>query len=701
MKNNVQRCLSVLLLIVMMFSLCGSLNGVFAAEIVAGGECGAEGDNVTWTLDSEGRLTISGTGTIVNTRFAREYSVYEDIAELPQFCSVIIQNGITNIDTDAFYWGNCIHELIIPDSVTDIGGFAFFESRPDNITFGTGLTNIGYNAFSTELLDLALSLSDEVDLYYDNYDSGININICDIDSWLRISFATYGSNPLFPDGSLLIDGEIVYDVVVPENVTKINSYAFAGYRKLMSITIPANVTSIGAHAFYRCDNLKTIYFAGTEEQWNAIEKEREFDYELDEFEGITVVCNAVSPEPENADSGYCGEMGDDVAWVLDSDGVLTVSGSGKIRDFAFVNRPDIVSVVIRDGVKGVGDSAFESCKNLTSITLPDSVTDIGCEAFRNCRKLKEITIPDGVTAIKFGAFSGCGSLRSVTLPDCVEDIGNSAFEDCVSLVEITIPDGVRTISCGAFAGCGSLRSVVIPDGVTEIRHWAFKDCVSLTSVMIPEKIREIWFYAFCGCNNILDVFYAGTSAQWLGIHIYEGNEYLIDAEIHCKGYDTDSITTVTEDNTGAMICYIGGVYDGGVVLNVVPADANSAAFGIIDDLAPGQFVLYDITTTVDGEKVQPNGTVTVKLPIPAGFDRENLAVYFVSNEGEVEKLDFYIEDDFICFETTHFSIYAVVDENGSDNLCKYCGEPHEGFFGKLVAFFHAIFYFFAHLFGKM
>lgn len=79
-----------------------------AAESVASGSCGSEGDgsNLTWTLDSDGTLTISGTGTMADYygSSAPWYS-YQS-----QCKALVIENGVTRIGDRAFY--NCTGRMI-------------------------------------------------------------------------------------------------------------------------------------------------------------------------------------------------------------------------------------------------------------------------------------------------------------------------------------------------------------------------------------------------------------------------------------------------------------------------------------------------------------------------------------------------------------------------------------------------------------
>ena len=138
-------------------------------------------------------------------------------------------------------------------------------------------------------------------------------------------------------------------------------------------------------------------------------------------------------------SGTSGEKGNNLTWILDDEGVLTISGTGAMANWNwegspwYANKDKIESVVIEDGVTIIGNYAFFSCASLKNITLPNSVTIIGDHAFDNCRSLNNITLLDGVTSIGDGAFLSCKSLISITLPNSVTSIGVYAFSECNSL----------------------------------------------------------------------------------------------------------------------------------------------------------------------------------------------------------------------------------------------------------------------------
>ncbi len=209
---------------------------------------------------------------------------------------------------------------------------------------------------------------------------------------------------------------------------------------------------------------------------------------------------------ETVASGTCG---DNLTWVLDDTGTLTISGTGEMEDYTNSNRApwfdnnfNITEVVIDDGVTSIGARAFSGCTNLTGIILPDSLISIGSIAFSGCTGLTSVTISNNVTNIGNYAFSYCESLTSITIPDSVTSIGNDAFEYCKSLESITIPNSVTSVGAYAFRYCSSLKSITISESITSICNGAFYYCTSLESITIPDSVTSIGNYAFYYCTSL-------------------------------------------------------------------------------------------------------------------------------------------------------------------------------------------------------
>ena len=233
------------------------------------------------------------------------------------------------------------------------------------------------------------------------------------------------------------------------------------------------------------------------------------------FGGMTVLADDTEDSgPEIVAQGYCGAEGngESVSWTLDSNGLLTISGTGKMINFSsnkyipWYNYKEVIKkVVIGEGVTSIGDRTFDGCTSLATIAIPNSVTGIGSFAFYNCTSLATIAIPNSVTGIGNFAFFSCTSLATIAIPNSVTSIGNYAFYDCTSLSSITIPDSVTSIGIGTFYNCTSLSSITIPNSVTGIGNSAFKNCTSLSSIVIPDSVTSIDDSAFEGCTALASI----------------------------------------------------------------------------------------------------------------------------------------------------------------------------------------------------
>ena len=259
------------------------------------------------------------------------------------------------------------------------------------------------------------------------------------------------------------------------------------------------------------------------------------------------------------DSGTCGAAGDgsNLTWTLDSEGLLTISGSGDMYDYGFPSAPwydsrsRVKSAVIAEGVTSIGKYAFYGCSSLKSVTIPDSVTSIGRYAFESCTSLTSVTIPDSVTSIGRYAFESCTSLTSVTIPDSVTSIGNGAFYWCTSLTGVTIPDSVTSIGAVAFFGCESLTSVTIPDSVTSIGEQTFYNCRSLTSVTIPDSVTSIGVGAFASCTSLTGIWVAEGNSHYasdaFGVLFNKDKTTLVQCSGAFAAYTIpDSVTSIGE-----------------------------------------------------------------------------------------------------------------------------------------------------------
>jgi len=268
-----------------------------------------------------------------------------------------------------------------------------------------------------------------------------------------------------------------------------------------------------------------------------------------ESEGEAAALTVSTVETVDGDTTVVnGTCGDNLTWVLDDEGTLTISGEGEMSYFRVYHKEEtnttvppwnpyltqIKTIMIDEGVTGIGSGAFMDCSSLTSVTIPDSVTTIGSHAFGNCSSLtsiiipesvtkmahglfdgcsalKSVNIPEGVTSMSSEVFMGCSSLTSITIPEGVTSINTSTFKDCSSLTSVTIPESITSIGKSAFYGCSSLTSIDIPENVTSIGAWAFYGCSSLTSITIPESVTIIGNHALTDCSNLKEIIFEGNA----------------------------------------------------------------------------------------------------------------------------------------------------------------------------------------------
>lgn len=236
-------------------------------------------------------------------------------------------------------------------------------------------------------------------------------------------------------------------------------------------------------------------------------------------------------QAEAVTSGTCGAEGDgsNLRWSL-SGGVLTISGTGAMKDWGFYGNnvspwcenEQITGIVINDGVTSVGDGAFYQCKNVTNVELPATLKSIGYLAFYSCFGLKAVDIPNGVTSLT-SAFQNCRGLTTIDVPSGVTDIGG-AFASCINLTSVTLREGLPEIGKNAFASCESLTSIKIPSTVTSIGSYAF-DQSAIQNISIPDGVTEIGEMAFGQCPNLTELVIPDSVVK-IGRNIVEGSSKL-------------------------------------------------------------------------------------------------------------------------------------------------------------------------------
>lgn len=430
--------------------------------------------------------------------------------------SVTLTGG--NILYGAFYNCSGLTSVTIGDSMTSIGGYAFYNSyrlvevyNKSSLTIIAGSSDNGYvayyakNVYTTED-GSKLSTDDKGYVIYTDGEERILVS--------------YQGNEI--------------NLVLPKGITKINDYAFGSCYRLVSITIPYSVTSIGRDAFaccYRlvevCNKSSLTITAGHSENGGVARYAKNVYTEEGESKLST---------DENGCVIYTDADGEEIILVAyngSSTELVLPNGITSIYRYAFYNCKNLTSITIPDSVTSIGDYAFFGCSSLTSVIIGNSVTRISDYAFKYCSGLTNITIPNSVTYIGWFAFEYCSGLTSITIPDNVTSISPYAFTGCRGLTSVTIGNSVTSIDSYAFTGCRGLTSITIPDSVTSIGYSAFKACSGLTTITIPNSVTIIGVSAFQYCRGLTKINFKGTKAEWKNISKY----------------------TDWKDNTGEFIVY--------------------------------------------------------------------------------------------------------------------------------------------------
>ncbi len=471
-----------------------------------------------------------------------------------------VKDGTKTIASYAF-WCPALISINLPDS-TEFVNYAAFDGCPllssinvseKNVAFSSA-DGVLYNKSKTTLLYYSRGKTDSSFIVpksvtcigesaFCNCDKLCSIiiteNILSIEYAAFMNCTNLRSVIFFKNSKLTSIGQdafysctSLHSISIPSNVTRIESYAFGGCSSLTSVSMLNNVTHIGNAAFYscysmtsvaipetvtfigtsafgECSSLTDVYYGGSSEQWKKVAK-GSGNWYLTGVENFHYNSNYLP----TTEAGNCGE---NLIYILDDDGILTIFGIGSMDDYSdenpapwSANSKYIKKVVIEDGVNNIGNYAFAFCTLLTSIVIPDSVLNIGNSAFCFCASLPSIVIPDSVTGIGDSAFYVCTKLAKITVSDAnanyCSDVDGVLFNKEKTLL-IQYPVG------------NAKTSYIIPNSVTSIADAAFYNSNSLTLITIPASVNNIGNNAFASCTTLTEIIVSAGNAN------YSNDEY--------------------------------------------------------------------------------------------------------------------------------------------------------------------------------
>lgn len=380
------------------------------------------------------------------------------------------------IGNDAFYYCQNLEEVTIGDGVLSVGNYAFSSnSKLEKVVIGDSLKSIGYGAFNNcpglKTVIIGNGVTEIGESAFSNYNSIVDLTI---------------GNSVETIGNSAFSGLVVEEVVLPESVKRIGSYAFGGCFK--KITVGGNIEEVGNGAFngYGANGYRVIFktMGGTLGD-NLINDRGE------------IYCYKGSVMQNYAEANdYTYYLLDDIQDIdelfaktkVDGGYIYYKKATGRITGVDNTVENLIIPEVAEDGTKitAINKGAFAGNTNLKTVVIPDTVTEIGSNAFSNCSALESVEIGNGITAISDYAFSYCKKLRSVKLSDSVETIGVSAFSN-TGLRSIVLGENITTVSNSAFIGCYLKNAIIKNDNIT-LGEDCFATSSSSTAVNTPVRL---------------------------------------------------------------------------------------------------------------------------------------------------------------------------------------------------------------------
>ena len=518
-----------------------------------------------------------------------------------------------------------------------------------------------------------------------------SVYISDVAEWCKIDFQAIDANPLYYGaGNLYLNGNLVTYLGIPDNVTKISSFAFYGCDSIVDVAIGNGVRTIGVGAFYNCSNLSNVTFGDsvtTVEAWafkdclrleNVVFADKVFSVGDDAFYGcsnlegvyitdITKWCTIEFYDYYSNPLYYAKKLYLNRELVTN---LVIPTGVTSIGKYAFYNNDNIVTVTIPNTLKISGACAFDGCKNittvninnieawynikfegetstpvyyaknlyingelLTSLEIKNGVTEIGPYTFLYCTSLTSLIIPDSVTNIGTYAFLGC-QVESATIPSvAISAIPKKALKTVIITSGSSIPNN-------AFSDCQNLESVKIPYSVYSIGDYAFENCSRLENIKIPSSVDSIGAYALYNCRSLRSINIPDSVAS-IGNYAFSGCYKLVEV------INKSSLNIVAGDSSYGYVAYYA-------------IEVHSGASKIVEE--DGYFFyIYSGGNYLFGCR-----DIETKLILPETYRGEN---YKISDYAFYECKD---------VEEIYFNAIAMNDLNENNYAFEYVGQNSNG-----------------------
>ena len=645
--------------------------------------------------------------------------------ECTSLATINIPDSVISIGSGAF-WGTACYDTPWEDDVLYIGKFliraasllsndykvkdgtlviadmAFYDKDTlTSVTMPSTLKSIGHSAFSacTSLTKVYIPKSVQRIGAHTFSDCGSLTDVFyggSVSDWNKISIgvdndclhnAAFNCGIQLPEGYFYYtteNGEVtvtgksdsVVNLTIPKTingcpVTKIGENAFYNDTSLKNITLPHTVTYLGDYAFKGCSNLYTLYYCGTQDEWNdeGFYKGKQNErlvlhayhfYGVDLIEGpftynieiVNEIRTAVITDVD--DSKISGET-----VVPDNIAGYPVT---EIGTDSFAGLANLTGVVLPKGILSIGETAFHDSVNLKKITVPNTLTGIGNNAFINTGLTdvyyagtqeewnENVTVNDNSQAFQNATKHFEQGLFGPYTYSVID--GNAIITNVEQSIagDVIIPHNlggypVVAIGHAAFVNCTLLAGVTVPDSVTAIYDSAFLGCTSLTEINLPEKVLTIGTYAFSNTG------YYNDDSNWDEFGVLYIGKHLIRAKTTISGeYEiregTLSIAAIAFDHCENLTAI------------VIPEGVTAVGF---------ETFLYCSSLT---DLTLPKSVTHIGNGAFSGTALAN--VYYAGTKAEFDNITFGSNGDIVkdaniiyTAELPEATYYYTVDENGN------------------------------------
>ena len=523
------------------------------------------------------------------------YAVFKNCSKLSNFN---IGNNVAQLPDNLLSFCSSIKNIIIPESIINIGSRAFYRCRRlENVYYEGTLDNwcgiVFKNSYSNpcyyadklycdgKLVSGDVTIATDVNNYA-LYNSASITNVTLTDNVKKIGNGAFEKctslkNVTIPDsvtyiGSYAFSGDSnIESFSLPKSLTTIGDGAFQNCALIDYIVVPENVTNIGASAFYGCNNLQriTLPFVGTSESAT----------------GADSVFGSIFGSTSSSTSGTTKQSYDSSSssyyYIPSTLKSVTITNATKIPYGAFDNCSMITDLSIPKSVASVGENAFRGCTGMKKLSIPfvgSSRTSTGysstfgypfgyssssvdgytsqyyesskCYYYNIPSSIEDVEITDQST-IPYGAFYNCSKIKNIRLNKVITDISTDSFYG-LSGMENVYFDGSLEEWCNI--NCTSYRpnyyanhlyingellqgELVIPSTITNVPSYAFAGATDIGSIKLNSKLSSVGANAFIKCTGLSKVDFDGTLDDWVDIRFtnYASNPVYFAHDLYIGG----------------------------------------------------------------------------------------------------------------------------------------------------------------------